>query len=1032
MSFAARRIAAVFSLVAGLCISHVHAQAEKKTSPTTAEVKESLSQFQIERAAALKAKFPAESLARADESAKRAEAALASDDIRGAARHARDARWQVPYLPSALPAHVTRVLGESRLRHADRVNAIAFSPDGKKLVTASRDGTAKVWDLGNGRELLTYRGHRDTPVDAKTQANVFKVSDVAFSPNGKLVASVCENELHIWDPITGKLTKSITRPDSPEKPFKSLAFSPDGESIATGGDDQILRVYKLEDGKPTFVSPPQAGRIESVAFAPNGKLIASVNNVGQLTVYCPGAMNPVALGTPVSNTGEAYDVAFTADGSGLLTAGKDNRAKLTAGPNADGSSAGTTANTLREYTGHTEAVRSLAVSKDGTTMVTGSADRTVRVWDVTSGKQMRSFQGHLAEVVAVAIRPDGRQVASAGDDGTIRLWELSTNDDHRAFTEAGDSLWSVAFSPDGKRVATAGADKIIRIYGTTNGKLEKELPPHAAAITSLVFLPGDRLVSAGGDRILRLWDAIGGKLVKEWPGHESAVLALAGTPNGKKVVSGSADRTIRGWDVETGRSLWTAPLKSAVCSVALRNDGKLVAVGAADGGLTLFDISGPSPREVSTLTAHLAGVSGLAFDPDGSRLATCGGDGFVRVWTVAENGNLTPLMKFEGQVKPGTSSGYSPVTAVAFSPDGRFIASCGADQIVHVWDVQTKGETRGLRAHTDWVTAVAFSPDGRYLASVGVDKAARIFELTQQDTAPPPGHTQTVRAVAVSPDGRFAATASTDKTIKVWDLTDGREVATLLGSTEKVYSISFLGSDKLVTGGELQNGDAGRVQFWTVKPAKASKATLTGRAWAVVGSQDGSKVAAWTTKPAVGRESNHTYELFDANGTNTGSLSDAGRDVQAASFTPDLAWVVSGDKQGAIRIWDLEGKDRIGSDWPLFVQGIADLALTPDKKTLVAVDATGTVKVGDVKRRETLGSAEAHKAGINGIIMSPKGDTFLTIGTDGEIKAWSVKDVKTVRTWKCPVNVWGAAYTPDGKSVVTANGDGTAYVLELP
>ncbi len=1001
--------------------------------PTAAAVDAVLAKFKAERAAALGAKFPAADLARADESAKRADEALKGDNTRAALRHARDARWQVPYLPPGLPEHVVRVLGESRLRHADRVNALAYSPDGTRLATASRDGTVKVWDLGNGRELVGYRKHRDTPVDSKVQGNVLKVADVAWSPNGQLVASVGENELHLWDPADGSTVKVITRKENAEKPFKSVAFRPDGKAVAAGGEDQVLHVYDIATGKASYTSPPQAGRIEGVAFSPNGKLVAAVNNSGQLTVYAPGTPNEIALGLPVAGS-EAYDVAFTADGSGLLTAGRDGRVKLTVGPNPDGGNAPTTANTLREYVGHTEAVRSLGVSGDGTVLVTGSLDKSVRVWDVASGRQLRAFQGHLTEVVAVAVRADGRQVASAGEDGTLRLWDLSPTDDHRAVSEAGDSLWTIAFAPDGKRFAAAGADRVVRVYDTATGKLEAALPPRAGAVTAVAFLDNNRLASVGGDKVVAVWDASAGKLLKELPGHESAVLALAAAPGGKLLVSGAADRTVRGWDADSGKLLWTWAGRSAVCAVAVRKDGKLVAVGCADGAVVTLDVSGETPKEVATQTAHLAGVAGLAFDADGTRLATAGGDGNVKVWTAADAGGLAPLGEFKGQTRTG--AGFSPVSAVAFSPDGRFVASCGSDQAVRVWDLQTKGEVRGLRGHTDWVTSVAFSPDGRYLLSAGVDRAARLWELTHQDTAPPPGHAQTVRAVAVSPDGRLAATASTDRTIKLWDLADGREAGTLLGAVEKMYSVGFVGPDKLVSGGELNTGDAGRVQFWSVRPPKAEKGTPTGRVFNVVGAADGSKAAAWSVRPAVGDEGNHTFELFDGDGKPTGSLADRGRKVQAVGFSPDLQWAASGDAQGAVRIWNLAKRETVGGDFTLFDKNpVADLAISPDKTRLVAVDTAGQVKVGDLtnpRAWNVLGRAEAHPAGINGILISPKGDTFVTLGTDGEVKAWDLKGVKELRTWKCPVTVWGAAYTPDGKRLLTANGDGTAYVLAMP
>jgi WD40 repeat protein len=201
---------------------------------------------------------------------------------------------------------------------------------------------------------------------------------------------------------------------------------------------------------------------------------------------------------------------------------------------------------------------------------------------------------------------------------------------------------------------------------------------------------------------------------------------------------------------------------------------------------------------------------------------------------------------------------------------------------------------------------------------------------------------------------------------------------------------------------------------------------------------------AWCARPVVSDQKayNSTYEVYDKTGKVLVSFADKGNDVKAATFSADLSWAVSGDEQGVVRIFDLEKKDRIGSDWPLFDKfPVGDLGLTPDKKYLVAIDQGGLLKVAEVAKRATIAPAiTAHKTDVRGLIVrgllvSPKGDTFITIGADREVKAWSLKDPtapRESRSWKLPVGVNGAAYTPDGKSIVTANADGTAYVLELP
>ncbi len=1011
--------------------------------PTANDVKALREKFQTEREAALKAKFPADTLTKADDIVKRADEAAKTENFKAAMRHLRDARWQLPYLPPGLPPHVTRVLGESRMRHADRVNSLAYSPDGLYVASASRDFNVKIWDLGNGREIVTYRGHVDQQDDpTRAGTNVLGATDVAFHPKEKIVASSSGNQVHTWDPTTGKLLKTLVNLGKTDKPIKALAFSPDGKLLAIGADDGILRVVESDTGKAVYTSASRNARVERVAFSPNGKLVALGDSNSQVAVYVPeGKGNQLAMSVQGVDLGEVMGVGFSADSGSVFTCGRDGKARLTAGPSPDGTSVGNTATKLRDFLGHDKAVTGLAVTSDGKFLVTSGEDKTVRVWDVTSGKSLRSFQGHMTKATAVAVRGDGRQVASASDDGAVRVWDLNTTDEHRALTESKESLWAVAIAPNGKRVASAGADKKIRVYELETGKLEATLDA-GAAMTSLVFLPDSNLlVAGGGDKVVKVWDVTGKKVEKELPGHALAVLALGASDDGKLVVSGSADSSVRGFDPAGGKEVWKWMSRKAACAIAIRKGSKQVAVGIADGGLVILDISGTTPKEVSAQGAHTAGTTCVAYSPDGNRLASVGGDGALRVWSVGENGSLVQLVKFDGQATPNSTTGFSPLSTVAFSPDNRFVAAAGADSVVRVWDVQTKSEVRGLRGHTDWVTSVAFSPDGRFVASVAAEKdnTLRVFEIPPLDNASAAGgHLLAVNAVAVSPNGKFVATAATDQTIKVWDIATGKEVATLIGNADTPFAIAFLGNDGVVMGGSLPTRDTGRLHFWGTTPPRLGTLVATGEVYTVMTSTDATKIGAWASRQAVGDTvKNNAYEIYDAKGKLLSSTPDKSRNVRSATFTADLAWAVAGDESGTVRVFDLATKERIGGDWPLFQRSFADLGVTADKKYLVASDDEGLVKVAEIAKREVVADGNAHKTGVRVLVVSPTGKTFVTISNDREIKAWSLtefknKKVTEVRSWTVPVTINGAVYTPDGKSVVTANADGTAYVLELP
>lgn len=998
--------------------------------PTAASVQPLFDKYKAERAEAGKT-FGKDELAGADELAAKAAEALKAENFVAAERLIRDARWQVPFTPAGLPDHVIRVLGVGRLRHGDRVNGLAYSPDGSRLASASKDGTVRVWDLGNGRELLTYRGHetdKPAPTD-KEQAPWVGPVAVAYSPDGGWIASAGFTEIHVWDATSGK--KLHTLKGGHTKPMRAIAFGKDKNTLASGGDDKKICLWNVPGEKVAAAADEQAGAVNAVAFNSDGSLLAGVNQGGTATVYVPGeAKLQLVYGGAVSQgRGGTNSVAFARGGTALLTGGGDQILTLTGG--IDGKGSGTT---LRKFEGHSQTVNAVAASRDGKLFVSGSEDKSVVVWDADNGKQLRAFLGHPQAVLTVAVRPDGKQIASASEDGSIKLWPLTASDEHREMAEAKDRVWTVAYSPDGKTFAAAGADRAVRVYDATNGKLLTTLTGHKGSITTVAFVTNTTLLSTAGDKLAKVWDVAAGTAT-DLTGHGAAVLCGAASADGKLLVTGGADNAVIGW--AGGKPAWTWSGKAAVCGVAVRKDNQRVAVGTADGQLTLLNVTGEKPAVVAAVSvAQTGGIAGVTYSPDGEKVATAGGDGAARVWLVRND--MTPAQQqvYTSPIKSGPNAQAPPLTGVAYSADGRFLVGGGAEGVARIWDVATGAEVRGLRGHGGWVTGVAFAPDGRAVLSGSVDKTARLFELPRTETAAA-GHTLMARCVAVSRDGKLAATGSKDGTAKVWDLATGREVLTIPvvpSSTVEdtgVTSVVFVGNDKLVCG----SGDQ-KLKWFDLPSGKLTQTVDTKQVFSVAADPDGKKVGlAWATG---GDEAG--FDVFPAGTTAPirtvpilPQKDKTKEKVSAAVLSPDAGWGVVGTDGGIIQIWDLVKKERLKGDWPILKDAVADIGVTPDRKTVVVIDGSGLVKVGDAEERKEVASVKALPPGIDvkGLIVSPTGDKFATLASNGEIKAWDMKG-KELRTWKLPSGAEAAVFTVDGKRLLTANSDGTAFVLELP
>ncbi|WP_445631923.1 nSTAND1 domain-containing NTPase [Nostoc sp. DSM 114167] len=559
----------------------------------------------------------------------------------------------------------------------------------------------------------------------------------------------------------------------------SVAFSPDGKTIASASSDNTVKVWDAVSAKEITTFKGHSSAVIGVAFSPDGKTIASASLDNTVKVW--NAVSAKEITTFKGHSDAVIGVAFSPDGKTIASASADKTVKVWDAVSAK---------EITTFKGHSDAVISVAFSPDGKTIASASADKTVKVWDAVSAKEITTFKGHSDAVISVAFSPDGKTIASASLDNTVKVWNAVSAKEITTFKGHSDAVNSVAFSPDGKTIASASSDNTVKVWDAVSAKEITTFKGHSDAVNSVAFSPdGKTIASASSDNTVKVWDAVSAKEITTFKGHSDAVNSVAFSPDGKTIASASSDNTVKVWDAVSAKEITTFKgHSSAVTSVAFSPDGKTIASASSDKTVKVWDAV--SAKEITTFKGHSSAVNSVAFSPDGKTIASASSDKTVKVWDAVSAKEIT------------TFKGHSDAVNVAFSPDGKTIASASLDNTVKVWNAVSAKEITTFKGHSDAVIGVAFSPDGKTIASASSDKTVKVWDaVSAKEITTFKGHSDAVKSVAFSPDGKTIASGSSDKTVKVWDAVSAKEITTFKGHSDAVNSVAFSPDGKTIASG---------------------------------------------------------------------------------------------------------------------------------------------------------------------------------------------------------------------------------------
>ncbi len=594
----------------------------------------------------------------------------------------------------------------------DDIRSVAFSPDGRLVASSSRT-SAELWDVGTGTLIRQFLGHTEF------------VNSVAFSPDGKTLATASfDKTVRYWDVGTGQ---ERFRSTGHEQGITFVTYSRDGTLVASGAYDNTVRIWDAASGKNRHVFTGATGPILGLAFSPDGQTIAACGCETPIRRWSLATAKelPALEGSPAN----VRSIVFSPDGKELFSSCCDSSIRQWDLA---------TAKAVKVCSGHTDDVFALDLSSDGKMLVAACHDTTISIWDATIGWQVRAFPAHAGGAMCLNLSPDGRTIVSGGYDKSIRLWDVATGRERLTFGGASVShvgpANAIAFSERGELIASAGSDGTIVVRDARTGVVARTLIAHGivqpnssgaaprTVVSDLAFLPGGtKLASVGLDGYLRTWDITTGKQIHFVGVPDSPLYAVACI--GKTIAYAGRDGKVRVCNADgLDKTVILEGHSGPVISLAFSRTGDVLASASHDRTARLWDIA--ARKQLKLFAGHDRALSGLAIAPDGKTLATASFDKTIRTWDVEKG--TEQIAARRRLARPGP---------LAFSPDGKRLA-LSADDEVFVRDLESGKDAFAFEPEGDRVTGLAFAPDGQTIASTTVDGTVMLWHVGPGKFAP--------------------------------------------------------------------------------------------------------------------------------------------------------------------------------------------------------------------------------------------------------------------------------------------------------